>query len=154
MLLQCMYGHISAAHIPGVHNVLADKASRNFEDASEWMPSTSVVLFLTGVHGIPEIDLFASRLNKQLPVYTSWLPDPESTHIDAMSISWSDKYVYLFPPFSLLWPVLTKMEEDQLEMALIIVPYWPTQSWFPKIMEMRNFRSSAALPGTTDTHPL
>ena len=43
--------HISAAHI--VHNVLADKASRNFEDASEWTLSTSVFSFLTGVHGTP-----------------------------------------------------------------------------------------------------
>ena len=89
--------HISAAHIPGIHNVLADEASRCFADASEWMLSASVFTFLTGVYDTPDIDLFASRLNKQLPVYASWKPDPESTHIDAMSFSWSGKYEYLFP---------------------------------------------------------
>ena len=138
MILQWIYGryvHISAAHIPSVHNVLADKASRNFEDASEWMLSTCVFSCLTGVHGTPEIDMLAFRLNKPLPVYASWLSDPESTHIDDMSTSWSDKYIYLFPPLSLLWPVLTEIEEDQVEMALIIVPYWPTQTRFPRIME-------------------
>ena len=88
--------HTSAAHIPAVHNILADKASRHFEDASEWMLSTSVFSFRTGIHGTPDIDLFAFRLNKQLPVYASWMPDPESTHIDAMFISWSGKYIYLF----------------------------------------------------------
>ena len=46
--------HISAAHIPGVHNILADKASRHFEDASEWMLPTSVFSFLTGIHGTPD----------------------------------------------------------------------------------------------------
>ena len=76
---------------------------------------------------------FASRLNRQ--VYASWPPDTESTHIDAISILWPGKYIYLIPPFSLLWPVLTKVEEDQVELALIIVPYWPTQSWFPRIMD-------------------
>ena len=29
--------HISAAHIPGIHNILADSASREFHDAAEWM---------------------------------------------------------------------------------------------------------------------
>ena len=28
--------HISAAHIPGKHNILADAASRQFFDAAEW----------------------------------------------------------------------------------------------------------------------
>ena len=61
--------HISAAHIPGIHNVLADEASRCFADASEWMLSAFVFTFLTGVYDTPDIDLFASRLNKQLPVH-------------------------------------------------------------------------------------
>ena len=33
--------HISAAHIPGKHNILADIASREFHDAAEWMLPTS-----------------------------------------------------------------------------------------------------------------
>ena len=39
------------------------KASRNFEDTSEWMLSTSVFLFLTYIHGTPETDLLVTRLN-------------------------------------------------------------------------------------------
>ena len=37
--------HISAAHIPGLHNILADTASRVFHDSAEWMLSHDVFLF-------------------------------------------------------------------------------------------------------------
>ena len=30
--------HISAAQIPGKHNILVDLASRKFQDSPEWMP--------------------------------------------------------------------------------------------------------------------
>ena len=36
---------------------------------------------------MPEIDLFTSRLNKQLHRYASWMTDPDALYIDAMSIS-------------------------------------------------------------------
>jgi len=82
------YGvHISAAHIPGKHNVVADIASREFRDSAEWMLNPDVFRNICETLGTPEIDLFATRLNKQLPEYVSWLPDPGSQHIDAMSIS-------------------------------------------------------------------
>ena len=31
--------------------------------------------------------VFASRLNKQLPIYVSWHPDPGASFIDAFSMS-------------------------------------------------------------------
>ena len=71
--------HISAAHIPGKHNILADIASREFHDAAEWMIPHSVFEKLVKAFGLPDIDLFATRLNHQLPTYVSWLPDPDST---------------------------------------------------------------------------
>ena len=56
--------HISASHIPGAHNVLADTASREFNDSSEWAIPQQVFNKLVSVFGMPDIDLFASRLNK------------------------------------------------------------------------------------------
>ena len=50
--------HISAAHIPGKQNILADTASRKFHDASGWMLSKNVFNYLTTCFGVPEIDLF------------------------------------------------------------------------------------------------
>ena len=121
--------HISAAHIPGKHNVLADEASRKFQDAAEWRLPQEVFKSLVGTYGLPDIDLFASRLNYQLPTYVSWLPDPESTFIAAMSIKWTGRYIYAFPPFSMIWAALSKIVQEKVERALLILPKWPTQSW-------------------------
>ena len=152
--------HISAAHIPGIHNVLADSASREFHDAAEWMLPPDAFADIVDTFGKPDIDLFASRLNKQLPVYASWKPDPESTYIDAMLISWTDMYIYVFPPFSMMWPVISKLELDMVEEAIMIIPRWPTQSWYPRIMgkvigspiEIKSNR--LILPGTEKRHPM
>ena len=151
--------HVSAAHIPGKHNVLADVASREFHDAAEWMLSPSIFQNIVEKWGEPDIDLFASRLNHQISVYASWRPDPESTVIDAMQISWFNKYVYLFPPFSMIWPVLSKLERDKVDRAIMIIPWWPTQSWLPRIMkkamdEMVISSRDLLLPGTTMVHPM
>ena len=68
-------------HIPaGKHNLLADTASRKFYDASEWMLSKNIFNHLA-CFGMSEIDLFISRLNKQLHRYASWMPDPDASYI-------------------------------------------------------------------------
>ena len=154
--------HISAAHIPGKHNVLADEASRKFQDAAEWMIDTKMFRKMSLYYGQPDIDLFASRLNHQISTYVSWLPDPESTFIDAMSICWRGKYIYAFPPFSMIWPVLNKVAAEKVEKALIVIPRWPTQSWYPRVNKMRVQQfvtmvipsTRLTLPGTLDKHPM
>ena len=108
---------------------------------------------------MPEIDLFASRLNKQLYRYASWIPDPDDLYIDVMSISWENQFVYLFPPFSMIWPVLNKISLESIK-ALVIAPVWPTQSWFNKLLELAVEqpviieRKYLQLPGTNKKHPL
>ena len=62
---------ISAAHIPGTENATADIGSRQFNDATEWMVSDHVFCIFTKKFGVPDVDLFASRLNHKLPKYVS-----------------------------------------------------------------------------------
>ena len=69
----------------------------------------------------PDIDLFASRINHQLPKYISFLPDSEAFAIDAFSHQWN-MFAYIFPPFNLIPRVLSKLQEDKTEKALVIVP--------------------------------
>ena len=88
--------HSPAVHIPGMHNVIADLTSHKFQDSAEWMISTGIFDKLCSIFGISDIYLFVSRLNKQLEHYASWLPDPGSCIIDAMSVSWHSQYVYIF----------------------------------------------------------
>jgi hypothetical protein len=118
-----------------VKNIEADLASRVFNDQTEWKLDPFILSVVYEFLGMPQIDLFASRLNHQLPLYVSWIPDPSAIGVDAFTLKWRNRYNYAFPPFSLIPQVLKKMEEAQAEM-LLVSPYWPTQSWFPKLLRL------------------
>ena len=57
----------------------------------------------------PEVDLFASLLNFQLPKYCSWVRVLQAWRVDAMSVQWSGLRLYAFPPFSMIPSVLEKI---------------------------------------------
>ena len=50
----------------------------------------------------PQVDLFASRLNRPVDAFVCWKPEPEAWAIDAFSINWRNIKFYAFPPFSIL----------------------------------------------------
>jgi len=110
----------------------------------------------------PEIDLFASRLNKQLPVYCSYRPDPGASFINAFTFPWANKKLYRFPPFSCILQVLQKIIQDQAT-CVVVVPDWPTQAWYPLLtsllvlppVKLRPSKNLLRLPATPATvHPL
>ena len=91
---------LSACHIPGTKNIVADKQSRKFREEMEYKLNPD--LFQKVIRHFdftPDIDLFASRINNQLSPYISWQPDPGASFIDAFSVSWETYHFYAFPPF-------------------------------------------------------
>ena len=152
---------LSAAYIPGSQNKVADFKSRHFDVNTEW--SLSPVLFarLSQVFYIPWLDLFASRLNRQVDLFVSWKPEPEAWAVDAFSISWRDKNIYAFPLFSVLSRVLSKIKEDNAS-SILVVPLWPTQPWFPVMLDLlighpRHIEPDSRnlhIPGNPLLHPL
>ena len=96
---------ITAQHLPGKLNNVADKKAREFYDSSEWQIDPQVIQsFLRGC----SVDLFTSRLTALLPTYASWKPDPGATYTNTMTLDWSLLKGYAFPLFSLIAPVLKK----------------------------------------------
>ena len=83
----------------------------------------------------PEVDLSASRLNAQLPVFVSYHPDPEAIHINDFSISWQGRPFYAFPPFAVIGMVLHKIVLD-VATGIIVVPNRPTQPWYSLLMKL------------------
>ena len=81
--------HIHAAHIPGKKNCLADKLSRGQKlvRLTEWALKPSIVQHIFQIMGTPNIDLFATCANSQLPVFCSPYPDPLAWTCDALSVS-------------------------------------------------------------------
>ena len=127
---------LSAAHVPGVDNVLADKESRTHKTETEWKLKENWFNWICEQLGKPEIDLFASRINKQLPKYVAWRPDPEALWIDAFIKPWNDLNAYIFPPFSLMTRVLRKLEVEGAT-ATVIFPDWPTSPWYARLLQRR-----------------
>ena len=127
---------LSIGHIPGVENVLADYKSRNFADELEWSLNDKLFEKVTERFGLPEIDLFATRLNKKVPRFVWWHPDPEACAIDAFLMNWSKYYFYAFPPFSCLNRTIAKILRDNAE-GVLVVPWWPTQPWWGRWMSLK-----------------
>ena len=152
---------VTAAHLPGYLNVLADDKSRIFDDKTEWKLNTEVFRKIVQQFTVPNIDLFASRLNCQLKQFVSWLPDPDAAFIDAFSLDWSKFTFYAFPPFSLVSRVLQKVEDDRAS-GILVLPNWSTQSWFPLLrrtlvaepMMLGWSQDLVTLPFQSGPHPL
>ena len=152
---------IEASYLPGSINVIADKRSREFNDHLEYQLHPNHFQAICKQFGKPDIDLFASRLNTQLPRYVSWKPDPGAESIDAFTVHWSPTFFYAFPPFSLILKCLRKTETEEAE-GIIIVPNWPTQPWFPLLLNLLiskpltipTSKNTLLLPGSGKEHPL
>ena len=90
---------ISAEHLPGSLNQLADTESRAQADSSEWALDLTIFQQLMAKRGPCTVDLFASRLSAKLPTYYSWRSDPGATAVDALCQPWNMVKGYAFPPF-------------------------------------------------------
>jgi len=128
--------NIKARHIPGKLNVIADQLSRKGQIIpTEWSINPRILAALWEFWEKPMIDLFATRDNKQMSIYVSPIPDQEAFGVDALSMSWTGLYAYLFPPTAILMKVVEKIRRDKCE-AVLIAPFWPQQAWFVNILEL------------------
>ena len=127
---------LEAYHIPGSSNLQADSLSRQYNRNLEWKLHPTVFKWVSQSLFVPNIDLFASRLNFQTSVYVSWFPDPGAWAVDAFSFCWRGFKPYIFPPFSLLGGILMKLKVVEVSDALIIAPWWPTAHWYPQLLQL------------------
>ena len=74
---------LTAQHVPGVFNVIADLESRLQRDRSDWMLAHKVFQRINQAFDPLEVDLFVSRVTHQLPCFFSWKPDPLVEATDA-----------------------------------------------------------------------
>ena len=127
---------LEAFHIPGSSNLQADSLSRQYNRNLEWKLHPTVFKWISNSLFVPDIDLFASRLNFQTSVYVSWCPDPGAWAVDAFSFCWREFKPYIFPPFSLLGRILTKLKVEEVPDALVIAPWWPIAHWYPPLLQL------------------
>ena len=88
------------------------------------------------IYGKPSIDLFATHINTQLPLFFLWKPDPEALVTDEFSIPWNNDYfLYGFPPFRVIENIVRKQRGEKAFM-LAILPVWRTQLWFAETLRL------------------
>ena len=109
---------ITTEYLPSKLNIIADRESREKLDSSEWKLDPRVFQGLVQLMGNPVVDLFASRLNHQLPQYIAWRLDSFSQCTDAINQDWSQDYLYASPPFFLINRILHKVKEERMPSML------------------------------------
>ena len=94
---------------------------------TEWSLNQKVASQIFHVWGSPHIDLFATHLNRKLPLFVSPVLEPEAYATDALSLSWVGMWAYAFPPFPL---ILTCLRKIQIEECLVCLeaPLWEGQA--------------------------
>ena len=127
---------IKAFHLKGRENRRADYLSRlSPSDHSYFLKQKIFNRIKFSLKFDLVLDAFGSRLNAKLPLFISRFPDPFSACNDAFSVLWKDN-IYLFPPIPILHRVLSKFISDKVGHGLLVCPYWPSQPWFPIILEL------------------
>ena len=144
---------VFATYIPGKLNVRADQLSRVKRDRTDWMLNRREFRAVEQRWGPFTLDAFATRLNRQLPRYCSWRPDPEATLVDALQQDYTKERAWANPPFNLIGRFLARIKRQRAT-AVVVVPAWPTQPWWPLLAEMLTaepvllpHRSDLFLPG-------
>lgn len=124
---------IYATYIPSKENCIADYESRSFK--TEWSLGQKYFDMIKLSFGMPTIDLFASHTNTKCDRYCSWQADPFSIGVNAFTLCWGNEFPYIFPPFNIIPRVLRKLQSDKCA-AIVVVPLWDSQPWFPIYMRL------------------
>lgn len=126
---------LSAVHIKGAENVKADFLSRHSLLRSEWSLNKQVFRMIVDLWGSPEIDLFATRKNRQVEKFCSLNPQERPWVVDALSVEWNWGLAYAFPPLPLIPRVLAKIREEKAN-VILIAPFWPKRAWFTLVRSL------------------
>lgn len=121
---------IFASYIHSKENVDADTQSRLKNLDTEWELSNFAYKKIVNTFSKPNIDLFATDLNTKCRNFCSFENSQFAVAIDAFTISWSEKFFYAFPPFSMILRTLKKIKVDKAQ-GIVVVPFWTSQPWFP-----------------------
>ena len=99
------------------------------------MLNQSIFHQIMTVMGSLEVDLFASRLTRQLAHFYSWRPDLEAEATDAFMQDWSACRGFTNLQWCLIPYCLTKVKV-QTAWLVLIRPLWKTQQWYPRVLKL------------------
>lgn len=120
--------HPIALHLSGVQNTTVDALSRAYSPFHEIEIN---LIYLNQVFhhwGTPDMDVFGTRSNK-CNAFCCWGGmDPRA--LGNGLLSWSGRFLYLFPLLPLIPRVLQKLQQEKPR-RILLTPWWLRQVWFP-----------------------
>ena len=126
---------LRASNLPGIFKEKADEESRIMKDRSDWMLCPETFLSIQAQLGPLEIDLFTSRLTKQLPTYVSWRPDSEALETDAFSMNLTDWKP--MPTRRGTWSPRSWAKSGNRKQTLFwFAPVWKNQAWYSLLLTL------------------
>ncbi len=76
---------LSAAYICTKANIVADLYSRKFKENTEWSLDKDIFQQIVDKYFLPDIDLFATYVNRQVDKYSSWHNGVDTYAVDALT---------------------------------------------------------------------
>lgn len=127
---------LSAVHLKGTLNRVADFLSRNQILEAEWQLNPEVFQLIVQKWGRPRVDLFATQENSQMSRFFSLNRNEASLGVDALAQDWKFHLCYAFPPFQLIPRVIAKIRKEETT-VILITPFWPKRPWFSSLLQMQ-----------------
>ncbi|KAA6369187.1 MAG: hypothetical protein EZS28_035288 [Streblomastix strix] len=126
---------IQSFHIHGIENIIPDSLSRLATSGDYSLRSEVLQEVLSQFQVKPTIDMFSNRRNRKFKRFVSVTQDRWAVTQDSLSMSWRSEIPYLHPPIPLIPATLSKLKREAVQ-ALLIVPNWPSQPWWPELKIM------------------
>ncbi|KAF7246596.1 Tyrosine recombinase XerD [Varanus komodoensis] len=139
-----------AVHLAGTDNVEADALSRQMSTTHKWELDRVVCNQLFQLRGQPDIDLFATRLNRLYGLFCSRVGLGLDSRGDALMIDWNNLFFYAFPPIPLLMKVVSKIVHDNAT-GILITP-WSTSGPTVLSSDIQAILESALRPSTRKSY--
>jgi hypothetical protein len=126
--------HVTADHIPGKQNTRADWLSRHPDPKNYRLNPAVYRQVCQHFNYIPEMDMFASKANKQCKKYCSWRADISSQG-NAFHMTWTNTKGWMNPPWDIIQQCLQKVKTDKANM-LVCLPVWQSAHWWGTLQEL------------------
>lgn len=124
---------LSAEHLPGKINEVADALSRRRLSEADWTLTRGAACLLWRRLGTPTVDAFADPASAQLPRFASRYPVPGAMGLSGLELDFRREFAHCFPPPRLI-PLLLQRLLDQGARALVVVPWRPHAPWWPLLV--------------------
>ncbi len=115
--------------VPREHNVEADLISREM-DLDDWGVSNEFFHRIDCLWGPHTVDRFADNLNCKISRFNSKYWCPNTSQVDAFSVSWENENNWLVPPIVLICQAIKHVGVSKA-LATLVVPAWPSSPFWP-----------------------